>query len=129
MPKADALMVSAPGGRGGIEGRVRASVPANPDAYTHDSEKGRAHPMNTCPTCSAQFAANRIGRPKRFCSDACRREMAHMREELPRLEADLATARRHAAANYGGRAHYWTAHARSLELAIDEHRMRTRGDQ
>jgi hypothetical protein len=59
----------------------------------------------TCPACHAEFEPNRIGRPKRFCSDACRREFTKLRAEIPILEDELAEARQHAKNNYGGRAY------------------------
>jgi hypothetical protein len=77
-----------------------------------------------CPTCCEAFAANPVGRPKLFCSAACRREMHGIREELPRLERELAEARTLLATDFGGRAHYWKGHIAHLEGAIAEAHMR-----
>jgi hypothetical protein len=81
-------------------------------------------PTRTCPTCGQTFDANPIGRPKQFCSAACRREMHGIREELPVLERELAQTRIFLANNFGGRAHYWRGHIVHLESAIAEARVR-----
>ena len=68
-----------------------------------------------------------MGRPKRFCSDECRRVFTRLRAELPMLEAELEDAR--VKAEHWADKHAWSARARSLELAIAEARMRRAEDR
>lgn len=103
--------------------RHRPLDPAPPSrAHTTNETKSR-----TCPMCGEAFGVNVIGRPRIFCSNRCRREMHALREGLPLLQRELDETRRHIVTDYGGRRHYWQAHARTLELAIAEARMRLGG--
>lgn len=68
-----------------------------------------------------------MGRPKRFCTDDCRREFTRLRAELPMLEAELEDAR--VKAWHWAQTEYWTSRVRALELAIAEARIRLAEDR
>ena len=68
-----------------------------------------------------------MGRPKRFCSDECRRVFTRLRAELPKLEAELEDAR--VKAEHWANREYWTSHVRALELKIAEARVRLAEDR
>jgi hypothetical protein len=68
-----------------------------------------------------------MGRPKRFCSDECRRVFTQLRAELPMLEAELEDARIKAAS--WSSKNYWLDRVRALELAIDEAHLRLAEDR
>ena len=80
-----------------------------------------------CPACHTQFTRNVRGRPKRFCSDECRRVFTALRDQLPMLEAELEDARIKAV--HWSQKHYWQSRVRTLELAIAENRMRLAEDK
>jgi hypothetical protein len=84
-------------------------------------------PTKTCPACHAEFRRNHMGRPKRFCTDECRRVFTQLRAELPMLEAELDDARVKAA-SWSTKA-YWLARVHTLEVAIAEARARVAEDR
>ncbi len=43
----------------------------------------------SCAWCLAPFTPNTLGRPRRYCSVACRTEAGHWREDLPGWTATL----------------------------------------
>jgi len=77
-----------------------------------------------CPMCDRPVPANRIGRPRVFCSNECRHEMARLRDELPALERALGEARMKQRTEYWPGARFWGIEAHRLELAIDQARSR-----
>lgn len=44
----------------------------------------------SCHWCGGPFTRNALGRPRRYCSIACRQEASHHREDLPGRQARLA---------------------------------------
>ena len=71
-----------------------------------------------CPTCGQPVQPNRIGRPRVFCSNECRHEMARVRDELPVLERELGDARMKERSDYWPGARFWGIEAHRLELAV-----------
>jgi endogenous inhibitor of DNA gyrase (YacG/DUF329 family) len=81
-----------------------------------------------CPTCGEDVPRNAIGRPRTFCSPACRRTMRDQRQELVELEAQLAETSELAANAHND--HWRQRHLRmaaALTLAIAEARSRIPG--
>jgi hypothetical protein len=78
----------------------------------------------TCPMCGAAVPHMPLGRPRTYCSPECRREMEHLRRDLPILETALLEAKQKAASGYWPGPHYWGAEAHRLKLAVDEGRSR-----
>jgi hypothetical protein len=75
----------------------------------------------TCPTCRDLVPIAWTGRPRTYCTDDCRREMARRRRDLAALEAELVEVRYLASVHHG----FWSpAHVRSIEGDVAKARAR-----
>lgn len=78
--------------------------------------------VSLCPSCDQPVAPQTgSGRPRIFCSAACRRAMDRMRRQLVELEEQLADARSKEWGFWPGR-NYWLVEVHRLELAIEQAR-------
>jgi cell division protein FtsL len=75
----------------------------------------------TCPTCGGPIPVAWTGRPRTYCSSACRVEMAHRRRELIALEEELVETRYRLA---NGWALLNRGHVTGLERAVAAARAR-----
>jgi hypothetical protein len=83
--------------------------------------------MNSrCPTCNGLMPQPAFtGRPRIFCSDACRREMHRRRQRLGELDTEIADARLQV--RWGYRQHYWRRRVTALIAERMTLRRRTAG--
>ena len=80
-----------------------------------------------CPTCGGAVAAPWTGRPRVYCGDQCRHEMARLRVSLGYLEAQLADARRQLDWHKGVQRERYVRELAALEPRVLELRERVRG--
>ena len=65
-------------------------------------------PTRSCPTCRKSVpSVVGSGRPRIFCTPACRREMIRLRIEVGNLEESLAIARGHAQTGFWPGKRFW----------------------
>jgi hypothetical protein len=69
----------------------KAKYPMLPTRTHTTGESKSRRPV--CPLCGASVPAVPLGRPRRFCSVACRRELPRLQRQLADLQAQLAEAR------------------------------------
>jgi predicted nucleic acid-binding Zn ribbon protein len=87
-----------PGGRGHYANTGGAPYPV-PATRTPTAGESKSPTLPStpdrrkCPVCGKAVAPVAIGRPRRFCSPECRRELPRLRRQLADLEAELAEAR------------------------------------
>ena len=79
-----------------------------------------------CPTCAGPLPLATFGRPPTYCSPACRGEMARLRRDLSRLDAEAGRARSLAGHAFWPGADFWSAEAARLEGAAADVRARVR---
>lgn len=103
-------------GRGAVcsRGCLTPSPSGSPDALTYHGES-----KSSCPV-DGQPVPLGFGRPRTYCSDECRREMARRRHELAAKDAELADARQKAADGYRPGRYFWDGMAAMHERQLAE---------
>lgn len=95
-----------------------------PALYTHSTE--RKYIAQACPTCAGPLPPATFGRPPVYCSPACRAEMARLRRDLGKLDAEAERARSLAGHGFWPGADFWHKEAERLESTAADVRSRVR---